>query len=112
MTRLPGWYVIDSCFAMTPSSPAPSKRWNHSSATRGRACTASRAAGPSTLLNAALEPRAALGLRAVAEVGPVVARRSNATNDDGVSAASFATRDAAGWSRIWSASKLSHPRPR
>jgi hypothetical protein len=35
------------------------------------------------------------------------ASRSNATNDAGVAAASFATREAAGCSRSWSASKSS-----
>src|SRR5262249_6326229 len=38
---------------------------------------------------------------------PSIASRSNATNDAGVSFASFAARDAAGCSRSWSASKSS-----
>ena len=35
MVRALGWYGAPSGFATTPSRPAPSNRWNHSSASAG-----------------------------------------------------------------------------
>ena len=97
-----------SGFAITPSRPAPSKRCSQSTAS-----SRSRVIG--VRWNRRLEP---LGKRrssrarrsrcgASRRSSPPTASRSKATNDAGVSFASFATRDAAGCRRSCSASKSS-----
>ena len=72
IARLPGWYVVLSCLAITPSSPAPSKRWNHSSATARSRLHGVRCTPPEMRRERLLEQRAPLGLRASAEIAPAV----------------------------------------
>ena len=90
---------------MTPSSPAPSKRRNQSSAS-----LRSRVAGERWIGGAAFASASSSRARRCSSgvsrksLSPM-ARRSHATNDAGVSSASIFTRDAAGWIRRSMASK-------
>src|SRR5262250_3036432 len=96
---------------MTPSSPAPSKRRNQSSArarsrVAGERCTGG-AASPSTCSRRARRRASGVSRRSSSPR----ASRSHPTNEDGVSAASSLTRDAAGWMRRSNASKSRPPAP-
>ena len=97
---------VASAWPSTPSSPAPSKRWNQSCATaRSRVAGVTCTRRLRAVASAASSRCAALRLRQRAQSSSPTASRSHATNDAGVSAASIFTRDAAGWMRSSSASK-------
>ena len=106
IARLPGWYRPSRGLAITPSRPAPSKR-----ASQSTASSRSRVIGVRWIGGADAARAGARGARAVRltaccrRSSPSAASRSKATNDAGVSFASFATRDAAGCRRSCSASK-------
>ena len=92
---------------MTPSSPAPSKRRNQSSASARSRVAGERCTGGVAPASAcsSRSRRAASGTSR--RSSSPSASRSQATNDAGVCSASSFTRDAAGWMRRSSASKSS-----
>jgi hypothetical protein len=112
IVRLPGWYGAPAGLAITPSSPAPSKR-----RTSRRAAPVLRHRREVDRRRGAREQRARAGPAArrcgrSRRSSSPAASRSKATNEAGdCLAASRATRDAAGCRRSWSASKSSPPGP-
>ena len=109
IARLPGRYARSFGFAITPSRPAPSKRSNQSCATAGSLVIGVRWTGAFESPSASSRSfrRSCCG-RPRRSSSPS-ASRSHATNDDGASFASIATREAAGWMRRSSAPKSRTP---
>src|SRR5439155_15844773 len=96
---------------MTPSSPAPSKRRNQSSArVRSRVAGERCTGGGASASTCSSRSRRTASVTSRRSSLPS-ASRSQTTNEAGASAARSFTRDAAGWMRRSSASKSSPPAP-